>query len=105
MENKEQKLKEIRQAKQEEYGDFTKSMNDIGVLWSILLDLDQPIPGHVVANMYVAAKLCRTKNKFKKDTYADAANYLDQAELMHQRDNYSENIFNTDGILKDQVDG
>ena len=106
MENpQEQKLKEIRKAKQEEYGDFTKSMNEIGVMWSILLDLDQPIPGYVVSNMYVAAKLVRTKNRFKKDTYIDAANYLEQAELMHERDEYSENIFNTDGIVKDQVDG
>ena len=105
MENRDQKLREIRKAKQEEYGDFTKSMNDIGVMWSILLDLDKPIPGYVVANMYVAAKLCRTKNKFKKDTYIDAANYLEQAEVMHQRDDFSEQIFNTDGIIKDQVDG
>jgi len=87
------KLKEIRKAKQEEYGDFTKSMNEIGVLWSILLDLDKPIPGYVVSNMYVAAKLCRTKFKFKKDTYLDAANYLEQAELMHERDDYSEKNF------------
>ena len=43
-----------------------------------------------------------TKEKFKKDTYVDAANYLYQAEEMHKAE---EKIFNTDGIIKDQVDG
>ena len=57
---------------------------------------------NVVANMYVAAKLYRTKKKFKKDTYVDAANYLYQAEEMHKQE---EEIFNTQGIVKDQVDG
>ncbi len=103
MENLEQKLKEIRKSKQEEYGDFGVSMNDIGHLWSVLLGLDTAIPGYMVANMYVAAKLYRTKHKFKKDTYDDAANYLQQAEEMHQAE--EEIIFNTDGIVKDQVDG
>jgi hypothetical protein len=96
MENKEQKLKEIRKSKQEEYGtDFGVAMNDIGHLWSVLLGLDAAIPGYMVANMYVAAKLYRTKEKFKKD-------YLYQAEEMHKAE---EKIFNTDGIVKDQVDG
>ena len=67
MENREQKLKEIRKSKQEEYGtDFGVAMNDIGHLWSVLLGLDAAIPGYMVANMYVAAKLYRTKEKFKK---------------------------------------
>mgnify|MGYP003109440164 FL=1 len=102
MENREQKLKEIRKSKQEEYGtDFGVAMNDIGHLWSVLLGLDAAIPGYMVANMYVAAKLYRTKEKFKKDTYVDAANYLYQAEEMHKAE---EKIFNTDGIVKDQVD-
>jgi hypothetical protein len=103
METKSQKLKEIRKSKQEEYGtDFGVAMNDIGHLWSVLLGLDTAIPGYMVANMYVAAKLYRTKHKFKKDTYDDAANYLQQAEEMHQAE--EEIIFNTDGIVKDQVD-
>ena len=102
MENKEQKLKEIRKSKQEEYGDFGVSMDNIGHLWSVLLGLDTAIPGYMVANMYVAAKLYRTKHKFKKDTYVDAANYLYQAEEMHRQE---EELFNTPGIIKDQVDG
>ena len=122
MENKEQKLKEIRKSKQEEYGtDFGVAMNDIGHLWSVLLGLDAAIPGYMVANMYVAAKLYRTKEKFKKDTYVDAANYLYQAEEMQKdfveekkikkiledkwiEEKIEEKIFNTDGIVKDQVD-
>ena len=102
MENQQQKLKEIRKSKQEEYGDFGVAMNDIGHLWSVLLGLDAAIPGHLVANMYVAAKLYRARKNFKKDTYVDALNYLYQAEEMHKAE---EKIFNTDGIVKDQVDG
>ena len=36
--------------------------------------------------MYVAAKLIRTKIKFKKDTYDDAENYLYQAKLTQEKD-------------------
>ena len=84
MQNK--KLKEIRQAKELEYGSFDDNMKNIGRMWSALLGLKEDIPGWLVANMYVAAKLIRTKRKFKKDTYDDAANYLHQAELMQQKD-------------------
>ena len=87
MENpQEQKLKKIRQTKELEYGSFDTNMKSIGRMWSSLLGLKEDIPGWLVANMYVAAKLIRTKRKFKKDTYDDAANYLHQAELMQQKD-------------------
>ena len=67
MENKSQKLKEIRKAKQEEYGtNFDVAMNDIGKIWSVLLGLGKDIPGYMVANMYVAAKLYRTKKKIQR---------------------------------------
>jgi|TARA_E500000305_G_scaffold74152_1_gene59904 hypothetical protein len=109
MENKSQKLKEIRKAKELEYGSFSENMNNIGTVWSTLLGLPEPIPGWMVANMYVAAKLLRTKKKFKEDSYDDAENYLYQARLMQKVDNAAEEhlkkIFNTDGIVKDQVDG
>jgi len=81
-----EKLKKVRQAKQLEYGSFDDNMNNIGRMWSTLLGLKENIPGWMVANMYVAAKLIRTKTKFKKDNYEDAANYLHQAELMQQKD-------------------
>ena len=86
MENQEQKLKKIRQIKEAEYGNFDDALNSIGKMWSVLLGLKDPIPGWMVSNMYVAAKLYRTKHKYKKDTYEDAANYLHQAELMQSAD-------------------
>ena len=81
-----EKLKKIRQAKELEYGSFDDNMNNIGRMWSSLLGLKENIPGWLVSNMYVAAKLIRTKTKFKKDTYSDAANYLYQAELLQEKD-------------------
>ena len=87
MENpQEQKLKKIRQIKEAEYGNFDDALNSIGKIWSVLLGLKDPIPGWMVSNMYVAAKLYRTKHRYKKDTYTDAANYLHQAELMQEKD-------------------
>ncbi len=83
-----EKLKQIRKAKEQEYGSFYKSMCSIGKTWSALLGMEKDIPGFMVANMYVAAKLIRTNNKkYKQDTYIDAANYLHQAELMHKFEN------------------
>ena len=109
MENQEQKLKKIRQIKEAEYGNFDDALNSIGKMWSVLLGLKEEIPGWLVSNMYVAAKLIRTRRKFKKDTYDDAENYLYQARLMQKVDAAAEEhlkkIFNTDGIVKDQVDG
>ena len=81
-----EKLKKIRSAKELEYGSLDSNMNNIGRMWSSLLGLKENIPGWLVSNMYVAAKLIRTKNRFKKDTYDDAANYLHQAELMQEKD-------------------
>ena len=81
-----EKLKQIRQAKHAEYGSFSENMNNIGRAWSSLLGLKKNIPGHVVANMYVIAKLIRTQGGFKQDTYDDAANYLCQAEAMQKLD-------------------
>tara|TARA_R110002020_G_scaffold131807_1_gene294563 strand:- start:1803 stop:2093 length:291 start_codon:yes stop_codon:yes gene_type:complete len=82
----EQKLKEIRKIKEAEYGNFDDALNSIGKVWSVLLNLKEPIPGWLVSIMYVGAKLIRTKRKFKKDTYDDAENYLYQAKLMQEKD-------------------
>ena len=81
-----EKLKKIRQIKEAEYGNFEDTLNGIGKMWSVLLGLNEEIPGWLVSNKYVAAKLIRTRRKFKKDTYDDAANYLHQAELMQEKD-------------------
>ena len=85
MENlQEHKLKKIRELKQEEYGDFEKNLNLIGRSWSALLGLENPIPGWMVSLMYVAAKMIRTRKKFKEDNYLDASIYLSQAQIMQQ---------------------
>ena len=84
--NQKQNLNNIRQIKEAEYGNFEDALTGIGKIWSVLLGLKNPIPGWLVSNMYVAAKLFRTKHKFKKDTYEDAENYLYQAKLMQEKD-------------------
>ena len=86
MKNQKQNLNNIRQIKEAEYGNFENALNGIGKMWSVLLGLKEQIPGWMVSNMYVAAKLYRTKHKFKKDTYSDAENYLHQAKLMQEKE-------------------
>jgi len=97
-----EKLKQIRQEKELEYGSFDANMNYIGKAWSALLGLETDIPGHMVANMYVAAKLIRTNQKFKQDTYDDAANYLYQAELMQKVDQARDDYY-AEKILEEQM--
>ena len=91
-----EKLKKIRQIKEAEYGNFEDTLNGICKMWSVLLGLKEDIPGWLVSNMYVAAKLIRTRRKWKKDNYEDAANYLHQAELMQEKDK---------GIYRDWIVG
>ena len=79
-----EKLKQIRQDKEKQYGSFSSNMNSIGKVWAGLLGLETDLPGFMVANMYVAAKLIRTNHSFKDDNYDDAENYLHQAKLMQQ---------------------
>jgi len=87
-----EKLNQIRQVKELEYGSFENNMTNIGRMWSSLLGLKNDIPGFMVANMYVAAKLIRTVKSFKEDNYTDAENYLHQAELMQKKKNDSNKI-------------
>ena len=82
--NNQDKLNKIREAKSEEYGPFCSNMNSIGMMWSALLGLKNPIPGWLVSLMYVAAKMIRARKKFKIDNYSDAENYLFQAKLMQE---------------------
>jgi hypothetical protein len=90
-----EKLKQIRQAKHLEYGSFSENMDSIGRAWSSLLGMKNNLPGHVVENMYVIAKLIRTRGGFKQDTYDDAANYLYQAEEMQRTKEWFEQDANT----------
>ena len=82
--NLQDKLKKIRDVKQEEYGDFEKNLNLIGRSWSALLGLKDSIPGWMVSLMYVQSKMIRARKKFKADNYDDASNYLYQAKLMQK---------------------
>ena len=82
--NLQDKLKKIRDVKQEEYGDFEKNLNLIGQSWSALLGLKNSIPGWMVALMYVQSKIIRVRKKYKEDSYTDAQNYLYQAKLMQE---------------------
>jgi hypothetical protein len=83
--NLQDKLKKIRDVKQEEYGDnFEKNLNLIGRSWSALLGLNNSIPGWLVSLMYREKKEIRARKKFKADNYDDAANYLYQAKLMQE---------------------
>jgi len=99
-----EKLKKIRQAKELEYGSFSANMNYIGKAWSALLGLETDIPGHMVANMYVAAKLIRTNQKFEQDTYDDAANYLYQAELMQKVDQAKADYLDEQELEKNHIE-
>jgi len=96
-----EKLKQIRQAKHLEYGSFSENMDSIGRAWSSLLGMKHNLPGHVVANMYVIAKLIRTRGGFKQDTYDDAANYLYQAELMQKPEETDANTRMHDDLRAD----
>ena len=82
--NLQDKLKKIREAKQEEYGDFKTNLNLIGQSWSALLGLKNTIPGWLVSLMYVAAKMIRAKHKYKIDNFIDSEIYLHQAKLMQE---------------------
>ena len=76
-------LKRIRELKEEQYGPFDQNMILLGQIWSALLGLKEPIPGHKVCLMYAAAKLMRATQSYRQDTYDDALNYLCQAKQMH----------------------
>ena len=82
--NNQDKLKKIREVKTEEYGPFSSNMNSIGMMWSALLGLKNPIPGWLVSLMYVSAKMIRSRHKYKTDNYVDAEIYLHQAKLMQE---------------------
>ena len=97
------KIEHIRKVKRAEYGSFTKNLTLIGKSWSALLDLDQPIPPEKVALMYAASKVVRAAYKYKEDNFVDALNYLRKAQQIQQPE--AEGVFNTDGPVKDQVDG
>lgn len=67
-------------------------MKTIAEVWSVLLsdNLKKKISAHQVCLMYTAAKLIRTAQTFKEDSYIDAQNYLEQARQMHEQHDLQE---------------
>ena len=92
------RLKQLEQSREEDYGSFNRNMKKIAAAWSILLDpyLKSDIPAHIVPLLYAQAKLVRATHKFKEDTYDDALAYIVQSHDMHKEK--SEEI-NTDELL------
>ena len=92
------RLKQLEQSREEDYGSFNRNMKKIAAAWSILLDpyLTQDIPAHMIPLMYAQAKLVRATHKFKEDTYDDALAYIVQSHDMHKEK--SEEI-DTDELL------
>ena len=64
------RLKELEQSREEDYGSFNRNMKKIAAAWSILLDpyLKSDIPAHVIPLLYAQAKLIRaTHNDMHKE--------------------------------------
>ena len=92
------RLKQLEQSREEDYGSLNRNMKKIAAAWSILLDpyLKSDIPAHIVPLLYAQAKLVRATHKFKEDTYDDALAYIVQSHDMHKEK--SEEI-DTDDLL------
>ena len=105
--NLNKRLADLEKSRELIYGSFSSNMKKIAKVWSVILDdeladgvpLARQIPAFKVALMYAAAKIVRASNSYKEDSYDDALAYLCQAEEMHR----PEKLFNTDGIVKDEV--
>ena len=97
-ENLNNRLEELEESREEDYGSFNRNMKKIMAAWSILLDdyLKEDIPGWIIPLLYAQAKLIRATHKFKEDTYDDALAYIVQAHDMHKEK--SEEI-DTDELL------
>lgn len=63
--------------RQQTYGDIDESWEQIGKLWSAILDLEEPIPAHVVGLMLAQMKIYRIAVSPKHtDSYIDALAYI-----------------------------
>ena len=96
--NLNKRLLELEKSREEDYGNFSSSMNKIAFSWSILLDkyLKEDIPGWIIPLLYAQAKLIRATHKFKEDTYDDALAYIVQAHDMHKE---KDEEIDTDALL------
>ena len=96
------RLEELENSRQDQYGSFEDNMKKIAASWSILLDkyLIEDLPGWMIPLLYAQAKIVRATHKYKEDSYDDALAYIVQAHDMHK--NKSEEI-DTDGLLGMEV--
>ena len=80
------RLEELENSRQDQYGSFAENMNKIAAAWSIILDknLVLKIEGWQVPLLYAQAKLIRATHNFKEDSYDDALAYIVQAHDMHK---------------------
>lgn len=68
----------INGPRQSSYGHPSKNLNDIATMWSTLLDTE--VTARDVCKMMTVLKLCRDKNRVKRDNIADGIGYLALAE-------------------------
>ena len=63
--------------RQDTYGDISASWERIGKLWSAVLQLEEPIPPHMVGCMLALMKISRIANDpTHTDNYIDACAYV-----------------------------
>ena len=66
--------------RQADYGDIEQNFTDISNMWSVILDKE--ITASQVVMCMVALKLCRQKNKYKRDNLVDICGYAFILELL-----------------------
>lgn len=87
--------------RQTQYGTPERSFTDIGIVWSVQLGdwvPGTPIPPHTVALMLAGMKLCREKNKPKRDNRVDLVGYALCAEIVSANPVDSDNQRRTHGL-------
>ncbi len=63
--------------RQDTYGDIHESWERIGKLWSAVLQLNEPIPPHMIGCMLALMKISRIANDpTHTDNYIDAVAYV-----------------------------
>ena len=69
-------IEHILAERQEQYGDATENFRKIGLMWTMVLDLDFVIEPEQVAQMMIALKLVRlSANSEHEDSWLDIEGY------------------------------
>lgn len=87
------RLDQIKEERQQVYGDPFINHQGIGMAWTGLLepyadDIKdmKPIPPHIVALMMCMLKILRCRITYHEDNYDDLANYAEFAKEFQQRE-------------------